>query len=155
MFQRSGIDPQDYEGKWVKVSGVIGSYRGKPQMLIETPSQIQLLSSEQEARQWLGGQTPTNSTVQMTQQKIQSGESVFNTLYAGRSVTPIQTRPQHQSSVSTPNRSAHSIPSSKKPFDSSHGIVGSIIVGIVGIAVFGLWGLIIGAFIGYQIGKRI
>ena len=110
-------------------------------MTIETPSQIQILSGEEEARQSLGGQAPFSTVARPQPPITQSGEAVFNILYAGKTPTPARTVP---------------IPAtSQKKFDSSHGIVASIIVGIIGGVVWGFWGLLVGAVVGYQIGKRL
>jgi hypothetical protein len=154
-FQRSGINPQDYEGKWVKVSGVIGSYKGKPQMLIETPSQIQILSNEQEAKQWLGGQAPISTQASVASQKIQTGENVFNNLYAGRSATPIPNQQVPIRKVTIPSQLTSNNYVSKKKYDSSHGIIGSVILAIVGGYTLGVFGVFMGIIIGYQIGKRM
>ncbi|MEM3486401.1 MAG: hypothetical protein QXI12_12365, partial [Candidatus Methanomethyliaceae archaeon] len=43
-FEQDGIDPLSYVGRWVKVSGVLGSYNGKPTMTIESQAQILTLS---------------------------------------------------------------------------------------------------------------
>jgi serine/threonine protein kinase len=140
-FSRADIDPLSLIGKWVKVTGVLGSYRRRPQMTLELPSQVQILYGENEAHQWLGVK-PSVSTPSQTFRPIsQEGESVFNTIYAGRSATPVTTTP-------TPTTPA-------KKFDSSHGIIGSLILGVVGAAIWGFWGFVAGAVIGYQIGKRL
>lgn len=58
-FQRSGKDPADYAGQWVQVTGVLTLYRpgtraAQPQMEIESPLEIEVLSGEDEAKQRLG-----------------------------------------------------------------------------------------------------
>lgn len=140
-FRRDNVDPHSLVGKWVKVTGVIGSYRHRPQMTIELPSQVQILSGEEEARQWLGVKPSVSPSPQIRPPISQPDESVFNTIYSGRRATPGGT----PSSPTSPS----------KKFDSSHGILGGLILGIVGAVVLGFWGFVAGAVLGYQIGKRL
>lgn len=140
-FTRSGVDPLSLVGKWVKVTGVIGSYQRTPQMAVELPSQVQALSGEEEARQWLGIKLFVSKPSEVRRPISEPDESIFNTIYAGRRAT------------SVPRAPAPRTPS--KQCNSSHGIIGSIILGIVGAGIVGFWGFIAGAFLGYQIGKRL
>lgn len=140
-FSRGNVDPHSLVGKWVKVTGVIGSYRNRPQMTVELPSQVQVLSGEEEARQWLGVKPSVSTPSQVRRPPSQSAESVFNTIYSGRRATPAPTP------LSLTTRS--------KKFDPSHGIVGGVILGIVGAAIWGFLGFVAGAVLGYQIGKRL
>lgn len=140
-FSRGGVDPHSLVGKWIKVTGVVGTYDGRPQMNVEIPSQVQILSGEEEARQWLGVRVSATSASQTRRPVSQPDESIFNTIYSGRPATPAPTPP----SPSSPT----------KKFDLSHGIVGGLILGIIGAAIWGFWGFVAGAMIGYQIGKRL
>jgi hypothetical protein len=140
-FSRSGTDPYSLVGKWVKVTGVIGSYRHRPQMTVELPSQVQILSGEEEARQWLEVTPPASMHFQVRRPISQPDESVLNIIYSGRRATPAPTPP----SPTTPTNK----------FDPSHGIVGGIILGIVAATIWGFWGFVAGAVLGYQIGKRL
>lgn len=171
-FHRSGVYPETYAGKWVKVSGVIGTYKGKPQMTIDTPSQIQVLSGEEEARQWLGVSAsiqpgsqgwivkctncsapnrvlphaanvrPICSKCGARLQVPKADERIFNTLYAGRSSPAAQP-------VGKP------APKTKRKYETTPGIVGGVLLALVGAAVWGFWGFLAGAVIGYEIGKRL
>jgi type II secretory pathway component PulJ len=49
-FQKKGINPQNFIGQWVSVTGVIISYKNRPQMEVETPPQIQIIQEEKEAK---------------------------------------------------------------------------------------------------------
>lgn len=142
-FSRGGVDPHSLVGKWVKATGVIGSYRSRPQMTLELPSQVQVLSGEEETRQWLGVKPPVSTPSQLRRppSQSQSTESVFNTIYSGRRVTPAPTPP--------------SLTTRPKKLDSFHGILGGVILGIVGAIILGFWGFVAGAVLGYQIGKRL
>lgn len=53
-FGRQNVDLEEFEGKWVCVTGVVSNFRGKPQIVVEMPSQIRVLSGEDEAQQLLG-----------------------------------------------------------------------------------------------------
>lgn len=140
-FRRDKVDPLSLVHKWVKVTGVIGRYRDRLQMTIELPSQVQILSGEEEARQWLGVKPSVSPSPQIRRPISQPDESLFNTIYSGKRATPGGT----PSSTTSPS----------KKFDSSHGILGGLILGIVGALVLGFWGFVAGAVLGYQIGKRL
>ncbi len=49
-FREAGTDPTALKGKWISVTGVIGSYRGRPQVAVEGPSQIHVLGGPDEAQ---------------------------------------------------------------------------------------------------------
>jgi len=70
-FQRQNRDLRSYQGKWVSVTGLLDEYRSSngrhhPQMVIETPSEIEVLSSEEEARNRLTGKTSGHRTTSQT-----------------------------------------------------------------------------------------
>ena len=175
-FGRDKVDPLILVHKWVKVTGVIGRYRDRLyrdrlQMTIELPSQVQILSGEEEARQWLGVKPSVSLSPQIRRPISQPDESVFNTIYSGKRATPVGT-PSSTTSPSkkfdsshfntiysgkraTPSGTPSSTTSPSKKFDSSHGILGGLILGIVGALVLGFWGFVAGAVLGYQIGKRL
>jgi hypothetical protein len=44
MMEKAGKDPVAYEGHWVSVSGIIGSYQSKPQIVLESPTDIAIIS---------------------------------------------------------------------------------------------------------------
>lgn len=52
MIERSGINPELFESKWISVSGILDTYEGKPQIVLDSPANITTLS-EQEARRRL------------------------------------------------------------------------------------------------------
>ncbi|MGY2881422.1 hypothetical protein [Thermostichus sp. OS-CIW-28] len=170
-FHRDKVDPLSLVHKWVKVTGVIGRYWDRLQMTIELPSQVQILSGEEEARQWLGVKPSVSPSPQIRRPISQPDESVFNTIYSGRRATPSGTQSsttspskKFDSSLfntiysgrrATPGGTPSSTTSPSKKFDSSHGILGGLILGIVGALVLGFWGFVAGAVLGYQIGKRL
>jgi hypothetical protein len=49
LFQTNSINPSSFATKWVSVTGMITEYNERPQMIIEMPSQIQRLTSKEEA----------------------------------------------------------------------------------------------------------
>lgn len=51
-FERSGRSPESFVYEWIRAIGVISCYEDRPEMIIETLSQIQVLS-EEEARERL------------------------------------------------------------------------------------------------------
>ncbi|OQB27108.1 MAG: hypothetical protein BWY10_01596 [Chloroflexi bacterium ADurb.Bin180] len=50
-----GLCPGSFAGKWVSVSGMMSSYHGKGQMVVEGVSQLRLLQGQSEAERLLGG----------------------------------------------------------------------------------------------------
>lgn len=52
LFEQRRIKPEQYEGCWASVTGVVSEYDGRPQMAIAHPSEIEIIS-EEDARQRL------------------------------------------------------------------------------------------------------
>jgi hypothetical protein len=52
-FEKLGKDPSNYIEKWVSVTGVVNTYKNKPQIIIDMPSQIQPFNEEEEAKERL------------------------------------------------------------------------------------------------------
>ncbi|HCS39733.1 MAG TPA: hypothetical protein DIW44_09145 [Anaerolineaceae bacterium] len=46
LMQATGIDPQEYKEKWVSVTGMLTSYKRRPQMIVNTPFDIEILDEE-------------------------------------------------------------------------------------------------------------
>ena len=46
LMQTTGIDPQEYKDKWVSVTGMLTSYKRRPQMIVNTPFDIEILDEE-------------------------------------------------------------------------------------------------------------
>jgi DNA/RNA endonuclease YhcR with UshA esterase domain len=46
LMQTTGIDPQEYRDKWVSVTGMLTSYKRRPQMIVNTPFDIEILDEE-------------------------------------------------------------------------------------------------------------
>ena len=91
-MKKKGTSPVGLVGKWVSVVGVMQSHRGRPQMHIELPSQIQVLSGAADAKQRLRSRPSTKAVSRTTLTVPTRGTSreadVFNTLYRGRPATP-------------------------------------------------------------------
>lgn len=91
-MSKKGTSAVGLVGKWVSVVGVMSSYQGRPQMYIELPSQIQVLSGETEAKHRLGGRSSRPPVPSSRPTPSPSGKSreadVFNSLYRGRPATP-------------------------------------------------------------------
>jgi hypothetical protein len=45
-MQTTGIDPQDYKDQWVSVTGMLTSFKRRPQMIVNTPFDIEVLDEE-------------------------------------------------------------------------------------------------------------
>lgn len=50
LFRQNRVELERYIGRWVSVTGVISKYRNRPQMVVTMPSEIELLSTESEAK---------------------------------------------------------------------------------------------------------
>jgi hypothetical protein len=169
-----GKSPSSLIGKYVSVTGVISSYCGKPQMIIEQPTQIQILTSESEANQRLK-QKPVNPTIQTQQQpkKVFDKEAdIFNTLYKNKPVytSPKPTVTQTPKPVTTQAKTAYKQPiktysnssqttktsSSSNNSSDNNGCIITIIFAVLGAILIGaasdgklwFWGAIGGAFLG-------
>jgi len=77
IFQKQNKRPEDYKGKWVRVSGLVSSYQKpgtkyppNPQINIKSPVQIEVLPNKAEAQHLLG-QAATH-TISPPQQSISS-----------------------------------------------------------------------------------
>ena len=46
-FQEAGIHPRDYEGKEVEIRGYIKEYRGRAEIIVESPDQVRVLGGDQ------------------------------------------------------------------------------------------------------------
>jgi len=46
LMTSTGLNPQDYLDKWVSVTGMITSYKRRPQMIVNTPFDIEILDEE-------------------------------------------------------------------------------------------------------------
>ncbi len=56
MMQTGGIRPESFVNKWVSVTGMITEYKGRPQIVVDIPSQIQPLQDKQEALRCVNSQ---------------------------------------------------------------------------------------------------
>ena len=165
-----GMSPTSLVGKYVSVTGVIGSYGSKPQMIIEQPTQIQVLTGEVEANQRLKlKQTPIVPQPSQPVKKVLDKEAdVFNTIYKD---IPIYTPPK-PTVISTPPKTTYKPPAptyiapsqttkqtTSTKSSSDNGCIIPIVCAIIGAVIIGaasdgkLWfvgaigGGIIGAWI--------
>ncbi len=54
LYQASGKNPDEYQDQWLSVTGMLTAYERRPQILINSPTDIQLLAGEEEAKKLLG-----------------------------------------------------------------------------------------------------
>ncbi len=102
-LQLNGISANDLVGKWVSITGVIASYNGNPQTVVDLSKQIQIFNGETEAKQRLliKNEIPiqTKPSTQNIKQ-IDKEAEIFNNLYHDQFIT--------QSSISNSNPSSTS-----------------------------------------------
>jgi len=165
------ISPESFVGKWVSVTGVISSYKNKPQTVVELATQIQILSGETEANQRLTFKSASEQSIQapVTLEKVIDKEvDIFNKLYQNK---PVSTPPKKiektptPTSTSTPSTPSYSSTSQTTKSTGSkssnkNGCLVPIIFAVIGAAaVMGsasggkLW--FVGGIIGGILGARI
>jgi hypothetical protein len=85
LFTVAGKDPLAYINQWVCVNGILTSYGNKPQIVVNSPTEIEKLSGEAEAQQRLSRRRPmtTMSSVKRNTDISQppSPETAINRLY--------------------------------------------------------------------------
>ena len=139
-----GINPNDFDDEWISVTGVVSSYRGRPQVYIEQATQIQKIS-QVEALQRLRIKPQSSSTHKPsvhTPPKVANKEiDVLTQLYGHRQVTPVakQTANQRASQriTSYQPKTTYSSTSNKK---SNSGCVLQVIGFIAGASIGALTG---------------
>lgn len=159
-----GKSPSLLVGKWISVIGVITSYGGRPQVIVERSSQIHILNNEQEAKDRLRlkniAPKPNPIVTQTTTKKPSNTEAdIFDKLYKNIPVSkpqptttikpPVQTSTPKPVQTPTPKpiqpkattpKSTHTKTNSSK--SDNNGCTGPIIL------------LIIGAIIGAALSKN-
>lgn len=169
-----GMSPTSLVGKYVSVTGVIGSYGSKPQMIIEQPTQIQVLASETEALQRLKLKSSPKAVPPTPQvKKVADKEAnVFNEIYKNKPVytppKPVVSKPTitpppkttYKPSTPTYNTPSQTTkPTTGSKSNSDNGCIVPIIFAVIGAAVIGaasdgkLW--IVGAIAGGVVGAWI
>jgi hypothetical protein len=126
---KRGMSPTSLVGQYVSVTGVISSYDSTPQMIIEQPTQIQILANAIEVNRRLE-QQPSNS-------------NVFDSLYKNRTVyTP--PKPKLPQTITTQPRTTYKLPDTiyntpnkTTKTSSSSGCVVLIIFAVIGTIVIG------------------
>lgn len=167
----AGLSPSSLVNKWVSVIGVITSYGGKPQMVADQASQIQILQNEQEARDRLQlkkttSVPPLRPTSTMPPKGYDKEQKVFEELYKNHPVhnpPPAKTAPK---STSLPTQtqiyntpSQYSKPSSSYTPQSSKSengcivpivfaFIGAIVAGVATDGKFWFIGVVVGGIIG-------
>lgn len=88
-LKKNGIKPSSIVRKWISVTGVISSFKNKPQTIIELATQIQILSGESEANQRLklNSNPIINQRSMLTNIPIDREAIVFNNLYKNKVVS--------------------------------------------------------------------
>jgi hypothetical protein len=167
-FRLQGTSPESFRGKYICITGVLGTYSGTPQMSVDFTSQIQELTGETEARQFLTSYVP-QSTPSVTRTNIKSSnksdefDDLINDIYKNRPVTP---KPQVKTPIYTSTQTTYrptsstptNRPSTSKSTRSNSGcmlpIIITIVGGMIGLAAYntGIGGFLAGAFWGGIIG---
>lgn len=150
-FSKLNIIPNSFVNKWVKVTGVISLYKQKPQIVIESPYQIQVLPNDEEARQILGEKSVSlpKSTTNISHHSRQLDETIFNKLYS-------------KNKTSNPSYSSHSVITKNRPQKRRKvklkiftRIILVLIFGIIGAVLLHTLGFLLGILIGYYVSKEI
>jgi hypothetical protein len=90
LYEASGKNPGEYLDQWVSVTGLLTAYERRPQILVNSPTDILLLGSEIEARRQLGASSLTQD------RQAAARPAVFhnNSLLAVKSKIPFDVYPQ-------------------------------------------------------------
>ena len=173
-FGQKGINPDSFRGKFICITGVLGNYSGTPQIAVDFTSQIQVLSGETEAKQYLSSNNSTPAqkrtiTPNKPVGKFDEIDDILNDIYKNKPVTPkpqIKTPSYSHSPTSSTYRPTSSTTSKghQQKTSSNSGCMVTIIIavvgGLIGIAAtqdasgfFG--GTVIAGFIGLFISKAI
>ena len=165
-LRSNGVDPNNFVGKYLSITGVLGVYSSRPQMAIDQPNQIQILSGQDEINQRLRNSSvpSTPATPQAQPLKIKKPEDIFEELYKHKTPTaPTFTPPRPAYKPTTPSyqkssSSQYSSTSTQKTKSSNDSgcaviIIVAVIGGIIGAAASKhiggfIGGAVIGAFIG-------
>lgn len=148
-FSSQGISPASFKGKHVCITGVLGIYSGTPQMSIDFASQIQELTGEVEAKQYL-----SNSTQSSVQVPITYKPTIKTPVYTSMQSTTPTYRPTSPTPTYRPTSSTPTYrPSTSKSTRSNSGcmlpIIITVIGGIIGLAAStNMGGFLGGAFLG-------
>jgi hypothetical protein len=51
LLKSSEIEPDDFNGKWISVSGILTAFNRRPQIAVDLPTEIEILTGEDEAAQ--------------------------------------------------------------------------------------------------------
>lgn len=168
-FRRNNINPANFVNNYISVTGVLGSYQGKPQISIDYSNQIQKLSGEEEAEnvKSSNGSIVRDEFLRRTipvSKKEDDFDLILNEIYKSRRATPKPTSTIKQSvkptlSSTSKTTSTYKSPTSTK-IRSDRGciipIVFSILGGIIGTVTTGeAVGFLNGAFVGAILGGII
>lgn len=144
LFTRLSRDPKDFDGKWVSVTGLItvftprrASRLPQPQMVIEMPSEIQVVT-EAEAKDILGDRTALSVTVTPTAPKRSAAEGPA----IGRDSADKLNR-LYKDFASVPSPAQRATPRQtrgKSKLDWDAFIWGAMIAGVV---IYALWTLVL------------
>jgi hypothetical protein len=166
-----GMSPSSLVGKYVSVTGVIGTYGGKPQMIIELPTQIQILSGKIAADQRLSikpiKNAPSTPLVLPPKGVVNKEKNVFDNLYGNRPIytppkplPPVTPKPvTHSAPIYKPPTSTHNKPPITPQKSNDNGcavpiifaVLGAIVIGAVSEGKFWFLGVIVGGVLGLWI----
>jgi serine/threonine protein kinase len=151
-WQSSGLHPQTIIGKWIKVSGVMASYKGKPQMEVDGPAQIQILAGEFAAQQLVGNAVVAAVSRAQQQRSTAPPESVLTKLYGGPPpATSSAQRPPRPGPGAGAFRARTPKAIAPRPRRTSKAaatvwtvILAAVLLGALGWAIWPIWGVVLG-----------
>lgn len=145
-LQANGIIPSSLVGKWVSVTGIISKYNGKPQIVVELASQIQILSGEEEANQRLKFKPELTQPIQapVTPKEVIDKEViVLNNLYKNKPPTipspQIPSYPTTNQTIKSSNSSRSTISTNSRNKNTGcivlivFAVIGAVLINIINI----------------------
>jgi len=108
-FNAAGVQPDSYKSSWVSVTGVISTYRGRPQIMVSSPLEIERLQGEHEAQARLRPQPIVPSPGPRTAKTLPGihsprptspleGEAILNEIYRNYPTISQRSKPESASS---------------------------------------------------------
>lgn len=136
-FRSIGVDPQALVGQRIKVSGVIASYKGKPQMDVDKPVQIQVLGGGVAAQQLVRSAATATVSPSHQQKSGVSPESIFERLYGGQpaNTSPAKKPPRRLPSAGAPGAG----PTSERAPNLWALLLALALLGVVSWAAWPIW----------------
>ena len=129
-FKKARIDVEVLVGSWVSVIGLIQTYKGSPQIVIERPSEVMVLANQKAAQAILDA--PTTIGAQVPLSKNEQLRTIFSQLESGQQIPTAIGTTTNQGVGGTAKTSAPSQPTQTQgPHTSRNRQIGTILEKVI------------------------